>query len=66
MGVNAENVLDKLALLQLVKSFAKLANIDDKIQLLTPSKFSHDLYINKIDNIGGSQLWARTNNSLNN
>lgn len=56
-----------LALLQLVKSFAKEgADIDDKIQQLKPKNFSHDTYINKKDDTGGNQLWARTNNLLNN
>ena len=59
VGVNAGNVVDRLALLRLVKSFAEEgADIDDEIQLLTPRKFSDNSYIKKKDDIGGSQLWA--------
>jgi hypothetical protein len=61
IGVNAGNVVDRLALMRAVMSFGEDdGSLDDEINLLVPRKFGNGTYIDqKSDDEGsGSQLWA--------
>ncbi|CEP19998.1 hypothetical protein [Parasitella parasitica] len=60
IGPNAGNVVDRLALMRVVKSFGGNDNaLDDEIQLLAPRKFEAGSYMDmKGDNRSGNQLWA--------